>query len=156
MSDVHAWVRRPPRQKQGGQAYAEFLIILPVVLLFIGAVLYFGRVLYVHIAVNTAAYDCARTAAEAMQPGGRQGVQQGVTAALNTLEGFYVDRRGASAAVSFPDQWGRGRQIECQVAYRMSLKGMPFVYTLPNAPQQLTVRSSARLRVEEYKSEWRR
>jgi hypothetical protein len=125
------------------------------VLLFIGGVLYFGRVLYVQIAVHTAAYDCARTAAEAMQPGGGQAVQQGVTAALNTLAGFAVDRRGARAAVSFPDAWGRGRQVECAVAYRLSLRAVPFAHLL-DALLESTLRATARLRVEEYKSEWQR
>ena len=141
--------------REEGQAYLEFLLILPLFLALIAGILYFGRVLYVKIAVDAAAYDCVRTAAEAMQPDGAQGRYQGETVALNTLEGFYLNRRGGSAAVAYPGSWGRGQEVACQVRYTMSLGGVPFVEWL-DVPRQLPIQSTTHLRVEEYKSQWRR
>jgi uncharacterized protein (UPF0333 family) len=141
--------------QEAGQAYLEFLLILPLLLALIAGILYFGRVLYAKIAVDNAAYDCVRTAAEAMQQDGAQGRYQGETVAINTLEGFYLNRRGGSAAVAYPGSWGRGQEVACQVRYNVSLGGVPFVEWL-DVPRQLLIQSTTHLRVEEYKSQWKR
>jgi len=135
-----------------GQSYVEFLMILPILLLFVAGILYFGRVLYTRVAVDMAAYDCVRTSAEAMRGGG-QAEYQGITAARNTLRGFYLDPTGASVAVLFPGGWGRGNQVQCRVSYGVSLKAVPFV-TAMGFPGVHHVRSTTHLRVEEYKSRW--
>ncbi len=140
-----------PSSFQAGQAYLEFLILIPLLLVFVAGILYFGRVLYASIAVDMASYDCARTAAEALREG--QGIQQGSTAAYNTLRGFYLNPDGAQVQVWAPGGWERGEQIRCRVTYGISLRGVPFVHLL-GVPDVFPARSTTYLRVEEYKSRW--
>ncbi|RME40608.1 MAG: hypothetical protein D6796_17020 [Caldilineae bacterium] len=136
---------------EAGQAYIEFLIILPILLLFIAAILYFGRVLYASIAADVASYDCVRTAAEALKQD--NGVNQGITAAYNTMRGFYLDTSGVRVQVWAPGGWERGNEVRCRVTYGISLRGVPFVHLL-DIPNVFPVRSTTYLRIEEYKSRW--
>ncbi len=136
---------------EAGQAYVEFLIVLPLLLIVIAGILYFGRVLYASIAADMASYDCARTAAEALKAG--HGVNQGESAAKNTLRGFDMNPGGARVQVSAPSGWKRGGQIRCSVAYGISLGGLPFVQLL-GVPAVFPARSTTYERVEQYKSRW--
>ena len=140
-----------PFSQEAGQAYVEFLIVLPIMLLFIAGILYFGRTLYASLAADMASYDCVRTAAEAMHEG--NGVGQGRAAAYNTLRGFYMDTSGARVRVWAPNGWKRGNQVNCRVSYGVSLIGVPFVH-LFDIPNTFPVRTGTHLRIEEYKSQW--
>jgi len=147
MKKARAWIP----VGEGGQAYIEFLIILPILLVFIAAILYFGRVLYAAIAADVASYDCVRTAAEALRQ--ENGVEQGITAAYNTMRGFWLDGSGVRVQVWAPGGWERGNEVRCRVTYGISLRGVPLVQLL-GFPHTFPVRSTARLRIEEYKSRW--
>ena len=57
------------RPSQGGQAYIELVMVLPLFLIVIAALILFGRVLYVKIALDMASYDACRAAVEALRPG---------------------------------------------------------------------------------------
>ena len=61
-------------------------MVLPLFLLVISALVFFGRVLYVKIALDMTSYDACRAAVEALQPG--DGVSQGLIAGQATLQGI--------------------------------------------------------------------
>jgi len=62
-----------------GQAYVELIMVLPILLILVAAVIFFGRILYLKIALDMASYDGVRAAVEALDE--QAGISQGVTAA---------------------------------------------------------------------------
>jgi hypothetical protein len=140
-----------------GQAYIEMLVLLPLFVVIIVGVIYFGRAYYANIAAEEAAYDCARAAIEAMHesqhgdsPGGRM---QGVIAARQALAGFYLDASNADVRVAPIEVWGRGQAVRCDVRYRVDMSGVPWLHWIQAEPA-LPVWGSAVGQVEAYKSKW--
>jgi hypothetical protein len=129
----------------------EVLILLPLLLVLIVGVAYFGRAWYAKVAAEVAAYDGARTAIEAM--GEPQGAWQGIKAARETLAGFYLDPSAADVRVTPLDVWGRGQAVRCDVRYRVDMSGVPGL-GLIGADPTLPVWARAVGQVEAYKSTW--
>jgi len=150
-----AWnnIRWALRSENGerGQAYVEVLLLLPLYVVLIVGVTYFGRAWYAKIAAEVAAYDGTRTAIEAM--GEPRGTWQGIIAARQTLAGFYLDPSHADVRVVPLDVWGRGQAVRCDVRYRVDLSGVPLI-ELIGADPVLPVWARAVGQVEAYKSEW--
>ena len=162
MRNIARWrPRRRHESNEQGQAYVEVLLVLPLYLVLIVGVTYFGRAWYAKIAAEVAAYDAARTAIEAMAGGERTGLsgympggrQQGVIAARQTLAGFYLNPANADVRVAPVDVWGRGQAVRCDVRYRVDLSGVPLI-ELINADPTLPVWGRAVGQVEAYKSAW--
>ena len=151
----------PSLRKERGQAYIEVLLVLPLFIVFIVGVTYFGRAWYAKIAAEMAAYDGARTAVEAMGEEGRAGLggympggcQQGIIAARQTLAGFYMNPANADVRVVPLDVWGRGQAVRCDVRYKVDLSGVPLIEMIGANPT-LPVWARAVGQVEAYKSEW--
>jgi hypothetical protein len=153
------------RQREGGergQAYVEILLVLPLYIVLIIGASYFGQAWYAKIAAETAAYDGARTAAEAMTQEARTvwgnahvpgGTTQGVIAARQTLNGFYLDPSSADVRVVPLDVWGRGQAVRCDVRYRVDLSGVPLIEWIGAEPT-LPVWARRMGQVEAYKSAW--
>ena len=137
--------------KEEGQAYIEFLLVMPLYIVLIVGATYFGRAWYAKIAAEVAAYDGTRTAIEAM--GEPQGVWQGLVAARQTLAGFYLDPAHADVRVVPVDVWGRGQAVRCDVRYRVDLSGVPLI-ELIGADPTLPVWARGVGQVEAYKSAW--
>lgn len=135
------------------QAYLELLIVLPLLLLLLAGLMYFGRVFYVKLAVEAASYDCARTLAESLDPD--QARFQAAVSARRTVYGFLLNP--AAAEVRFYETegaWGRGRQVVCAVGYDAYVGNIPFVeWVRPGGT--VRVRAFTAMRVEKYKSRWR-
>jgi hypothetical protein len=150
-----AWnnIRWALRSENGerGQAYVEVLLLLPLYVVLIVGVTYFGRAWYAKIAAEVAAYDGTRTAIEAM--GEPRGTWQGIIAARQTLAGFYLDPSHADVRVVPLDVWGRGQAVRCDVRYKVDLSGVPLIELIAAEPV-LPVWARAVGQVEAYKSEW--
>ena len=134
-----------------GQAYVEFLLVLPLFVVLIVGTTYLGRAWYAKVAAEMAAYDGARTAIEAM--GETRGAWQGIIAARQTLAGFYLDPAHADVRVVPVNVWGRGQAVRCDVRYRVDLSGVPWIDWI-SADPTLPVWARAVGQVEAFKSEW--
>ncbi|HAL62025.1 MAG TPA: hypothetical protein DCP08_06430 [Chloroflexi bacterium] len=134
-----------------GQAYVELLLVLFLILLFVSGILFFGRVLYVGIALDAAAADAARASVETLNDW--RGIPQGIEAAQRTLRGYYLDPAAAGIRVAPLAGWTYGYPVRSDVSYRTYVGDIPFVgWFYPD--QTLRLHSTVFLRVEEFKSRW--
>ncbi|MBU0495607.1 MAG: pilus assembly protein [Chloroflexi bacterium] len=132
------------------QAYIEFLMLLPVALLLIAGVIFFGRVLYTQIALDNATYDGVRAGIASLHSG-RESVQA-TQAARWTLAGYHLDPGDARVQVG-GFLGGRGNLLSCRVDYTVYVGDIPFVDRFfPAAGVPLS--STASGQVERYKSRW--
>ena len=137
--------------REEGQAYVELLLVLFLILLFVSGILFFGRVLYVGIAVDAAAADAARASVETLNEW--RGIPQGIEAAQRTLRGYYLDPGAASIRLAPLAGWSYGYPVRSDVSYRTYVGDIPFVgWFYPD--QSVRLHSTVFLRVEEFKSRW--
>lgn len=137
-----------------GQAYIELVMVLPLFLIVIAALIFFGRVLYVKIALDMASYDACRAAVEALRPG--DGVSQGMIAGRETLRGFYLNPAGANITISPAGRgaWTRGTPVQCGAAYDLFVGDIPGVSGFA-ASSGMPLQSTTWSRVELWRSDWR-
>ncbi len=135
-----------------GQAYIELMLVLPLFLLTIAALIFFGRVLYVKIALDMASYDACRAAVEAMDGGA--GTHQGYTAGINTLQGFYLDANAASLSISPQGAWQRGTPVVCRAVFNLFVGDIPLVSQFASG-RSVSLQSETWSRVETWRSYWR-
>ncbi len=135
-----------------GQAYVELVMVLPLFLIVIAALIFFGRVLYVKIALDMASYDACRAAVEALHPG--DGVSQGMIAGRETLRGFYLNPAGANVAISPAGTWDRGTPVQCVATYDLFVGDVPGVSNIA-AGSGVPLESTTWSRVELWRSDWR-
>ena len=134
-----------------GQAYIEFILILPLVLILLAGVIFFGRILYLKIALDMASYDGVRAAVEALDQAA--GINQGTVAARATLEGFHINAQGAAVSITPMGPWERGQQVCCRITYNLTVGDIPFVGAFyPHGG--FHVSSMTCSRVETLRSEW--
>lgn len=136
---------------EAGQGLAELVLILPLILIFVAGVLFFGRALYVSIALEAAAADAARASVETLNPW--RGIPQGLLAARLTLEGYGLDARDARIELRPLATWSYGTPVLSRVRYRVYVGDIPLVNWFFPA-RSLQLESRAYSRVEEYKSRW--
>lgn len=138
------------RERERGQALFEMaLVMMLFTFIFLGILVVMPRV-YVRLAVDTAAYDCATAAAQTLSSG--RGIYQGQEAAHQTLVGFRLDPSRSAVRVVAP-RWDRGQPLTCVVAYDHGPALLPFMNVLvPN----LSARTEARvsLLIATFKSRW--
>jgi Flp pilus assembly protein TadG len=134
-----------------GQAYIELVIVLPLFLIVIAALIFFGRVLYVKLALDMASYDACRAAVEALRPG--DGISQGMIAGGETLKGFYLNSGAAKITISPAGGWARGTPVQCVASYDLFVGDIPGLSFASGSgvPLQSTTWS----RVELWRSDWR-
>ena len=137
---------------EAGQAYVELVMVLPLFLIVIAALIFFGRVLYVKIALDMASYDSCRAAVEALRPG--DGVSQGMIAGRETLRGFYLNPAGANVAISPAGTWDRGTPVQCVASYDLFVDDIPEVSSIAAGPG-VSLQSTTWSRVELWRSDWR-
>src|SRR5687767_7069319 len=96
-------------------------MVLPLVVVMIVGLLVLGRLLYVHLAILTAANDCATSAAQATHFD--QMMSQGFGARQNSLATFQVSQSvttgGIYSAVSAHNAFGN---VACQVGYPLEVR----------------------------------
>lgn len=133
---------------ESGQALAELAIVLLLLVIFMGGVMMIGPLVYTHVAVQTAANDCATAAAQTLNAA--QGQYQGIAAALESLSSFRI--RPSAARVSVAGAWTRGSPVTCTVNYNANLNWVPAI-ELFNPPTN--VQYSVSLPAQRFKSIWR-
>ncbi len=77
-------------QIQGGQALVEFAFVLPILLLFMVAIIDFGIIFYSQMAVSNAAWEGARAGATIVDPS--QGDQEIIGAIHSAAYGLEISR----------------------------------------------------------------
>ena len=143
-------------ESERGQASVELLLVIPVLFFLIIAVVFFGRILYTRIALDSATYDCARSAVESLRR--ERGTEQGAYAGWNTLEGFYLDASDAEFGIQHTigyGRWYRGTDVTCYARYNVRVGDLPFAGLLYPG-QAVPLYSQIRLQVERYASFWER
>ncbi|CAG0945068.1 hypothetical protein ANRL1_02100 [Anaerolineae bacterium] len=139
-------------RSERGQAYIELVMVLPLFLIVIAALILFGRVLYVKLALDMTSYDACRAAVEALRPG--DGVSQGMIAGQATLRGFYLNPAGANITVSPAGGWTRGTPVRCVAAYDLFVGDIPGLSSIA-AGSGVPLQSTTWSRVELWRSDWR-
>jgi len=164
--DLWPRVRRATRLREdsesGQSAYLELLAVMPLVMLVIVALAYFGRVIYANLIVEVAAYNCTRSAIEAMAQSERAtayegwavgGQFQGVNAARRTLQGFGLDPSQARVQVRALSLWDRGEAVRCEVGLHIDLSAVAWMGVFGGSPT-LRVNADYVGQVEAYKSDF--
>ena len=136
------------QEEQSGQAAAEMAITLIFLLVLLGGVMTIGPMVYSHLAVMTAANDCATAASQTLSY--EQGLYQGMAAADQSLSGFRI-RQGA-ARVDVASTWERGAPVSCTVAYTVNLNA-PFADRFVT---DSTIQYTVTMPAQAYKSLWTR
>ena len=134
--------------REAGQAYVEFVLVLPLFLLIIVGVVGFGQMLYAKLAMEAAAWSGARHAVATLNQ--NRGLQQAQLGIRYTLDGFALNPDHATTQVAVWGQWGRGQQIRARVCYAVRAPPVPFGDRL--APS--TICGSQTLPVYKWKSKW--
>ncbi len=140
------------QRRESGQAYIELVLVLPLFLLTVAALIFFGRVLYIKIALDMASYDACRAAVEAMD--GSAGISQGYTAGMNTLQGFNLSAGAASLSIAPQGAWQRGTPVACGAGFNLFVGDIPLVSAISNS-RSLSLQSETWSRVETWRSYWR-
>lgn len=139
---------RAGRRAASGQSYIEFILVLPLFLIVIAGVIGFGRLLYVKLAMEAAAWSGARHAVATLDE--ERGRSQANRAVRYTLEGFALDPDQAEAQVSVWGQWGRGREVRVRVCYDVPQPPVPMGEAL--SPGRICAQQV--LPVYRWKSRW--
>jgi Flp pilus assembly protein TadG len=134
-----------------GQAYAELVIVLPLVLLLGSGSIFFGRALYVALAVDAASFDGARAAVETLTRS--RGPWQGDQAVRATLSGYYLDAGAASIQVAAMQPTDRGTLVCSLVAYDVNVSDIPLVHWFFGG-SGVRLSTQTFLTVDYYKSRW--
>lgn len=136
---------------QRGQAYVEVILVLPLILLFLAGVLFFGRALYAKVALEDAATSGVRSAVETLAQS--RGLWQGQVAAREMLRAYGLERTEISVRPLAP--WSYGTPIVVRVRHRLYVGDIPLLSWFYGG-RWVELESRAFLRVEEYKSRWTR
>jgi len=128
-------------------------MVLPLFLIVIAALIFFGRVLYVKIALDMASYDACRAAVEALRPG--DGIAQGMTAGQQTLAGFHLNAAGANIAITAAGRgaWDRGTPVQCTATYDLFVGDIPGLSAFAEG-SGVPIQSTTWSRVELWRSDW--
>ncbi|MEM1551079.1 MAG: pilus assembly protein [Candidatus Bathyarchaeia archaeon] len=129
--------------------YIGTILSVPLILLLIAVVIVFGIWGYVGIAVDSAAYSCARMGAATLNP--QRGVEQAIWAARETLKGYHLNPDSASITVY--GYWGRKGNVTCRVSYNINLLPFPFMNFF--GVNSIQVKGGARGGIAGWRSVWR-
>jgi Flp pilus assembly protein TadG len=108
--------RRTGRRAAGGQALAEFAIVLPVLVALFFGIIDFGRVVAIHTATASASREAARYGAAAGDTG--SGTAQyldcaGIRTAAREVAGALVTLPDANIRITYDDGSGTGVTAPC-------------------------------------------
>jgi Flp pilus assembly protein TadG len=143
--------KRSFRPSEEGQAYVELVIVLPIFIILMAAMIYFGRLLYVKLALDMVTYDACRAAVESMDES--SGIYQGIVAGRNTILGWSINPTAAQVSVQPQSSWDRGTIVICRASYDVFVGDIPGIRTfITSSSVHLT--STAANRVETYRSIW--
>ncbi len=133
-----------------GQALIEMLIALPVLLLILAAVIGFGRVLFVGLAVDQAAFTGGRYAAESLNP--YQAAYQAYRASAMNLTANGLDAESMAWQLDAAG-WQRGCAVTNRVGVAVPVGDIPLAPLLFGG-DRVTLWQGATFRIERWKSKW--
>jgi Flp pilus assembly protein TadG len=148
---LSAFRLHPSAFDKRGQGAMEIVLIIPFMILVFAVLVVFGRLVYIQVALDSAARDGARMAVETLSDG--RGPEQGYRAASWALSGFNLRPEQATYTLNTHQAWGRGTEVEMRVSYRPSMQdvmGVGWIFDYTNR----TMTGRAVMRVEEWKSRW--
>lgn len=141
------------RSRRGVAEVLSTILAIPIFLILIGTLMYFGRVLYAKAAIEEAASGGARWATTSLS--GVQGCAQVREAIATTLRGYYLDSAGANVQVQPLTTWGRGTQALIRVSYRVSQRSVPILgLLLGDTPVQTEYRVTIGPYLNRYSNGW--
>jgi hypothetical protein len=126
------------------------LIALPVLLLILAAVLGFGRVLFVALAVDQAAFTGGRFAAESLNP--HQAAYQAYRTSAWNLGAAGLDPAQMAWGL-YAGDWQRGGAVANQVGVAVRVDDIPLAPLLFGG-DHVPLRQVATFRTERWKSRW--
>jgi Flp pilus assembly protein TadG len=121
---------------EGGQTMVEFALALPVLALFLIAIVELGIVLNAYVEVTHAARVGARKASVLRKDGGA--ITNAITAAKDSTSN--LDKGQLSVAVT-PQPWPKGTPVEVRVTYPVSIDILGFVVKSGELEAEATARS---------------
>ncbi len=131
-----------------GQAYTEFIIVLPLLLLLIAGIIAFGQSIYVKLATEAAAWAAARHAVSTLSAS--RGPQQAFLGARYALQGFGLNPNSAYVEVAAQGGWNRGQQVVVRVCYNVPPPPVPYGDRL--LPSRICSRQT--MPVYQWKARW--
>jgi hypothetical protein len=143
-------MRWSDRNAERGQAALEMLIALPVLMLILAAVLGFGRVLFVAMAVDQAAFTGGRFAAASLNP--HQAAYQAYRASAWNLTDSGLDATQMAWGLS-AGGWQRGGMVTNQIGVAVNVGDIPLAPMLFGT-ERVPIRQAATFRIERWKSRW--
>lgn len=135
-------------EDQSGQAYVEFILVLPILLLIVVGVLGFGQQLYTKLAMEAAAWSSTRHAVSTLDAD--RGIDQAFLATRYTLEGFGLDPDSAQSQIIIWGDWGRATPIRSVVCYEVPAPPVPMGEYI--APQRICAQQT--MPTYKWKSRW--
>ncbi|MBN1267631.1 MAG: pilus assembly protein [Anaerolineales bacterium] len=135
-------------QNSNGQAVLEMAVVIPILALLLAASFAFAPLIYIKLAVQQAAYDCALSAAQSLDA--ETGRFQGTASAKESISSFNL--QSARAEIHVNGTWGRSGRVTCEVQYRIAASAFPFHGLIP-LPDSLV--HTIILPAQVNKSEWR-
>lgn len=109
-------------REQRGQAYVEFVMVLPLLLLLVAGVIAFGQAFYAKLATQAAAWSGTRHAIATVNSA--RGARQAYQAPRHTLAGFGLNPNTAQVRVY--GAWGRADDVQVRVCYPIPRPPVPF------------------------------
>ena len=136
--------------KEQGQALIEMLIALPLLLLILAAVIGFGRVLFVALAVDQAAFTGGHYAAESLNP--YQAAYQAYRATSMNLTANGIDAEPMAWQLDAAG-WQRGGTVTNYAGVAVPVNDIPLAPLLFGS-DRVTLWQGATFRIERWKSRW--
>lgn len=140
------------RHDEDGSAVIEAVVGVPAFMLFVGLIIFGGRTIMAHQAVESAAGDAARTASIARSAGDASGTATAAGAASLKnqqvqciTQSVTVDTAGFSAPVGTP------ARVMATVTCRVNLSDL----SVPGVPGSLTVTESATSPIDTFRGKTR-
>ncbi len=115
--------KRKRRRGESGQAYIEFILVLPLFLIVIATIIGYGQSFYVKLATDATAWSACRHAIASLNE--VRARSQAFRAARYTLSGFGLNPDSARVTVVQWGRWRRGTQIRVDVCYDVPSPPVP-------------------------------
>lgn len=111
------------RSRRGFSEALSTILSIPVLVVIVGMMIYFGRALYAKAAIEDAAAAGARFATTSLS--GQKGCAQAQAAVMQVLQGHYLDPSGVAISIRPAAAWGRGAQALVDVSYQVGQNRVP-------------------------------
>ena len=139
-------IRTRTGRRQQGSASVELILVVPLLLLFVAAIIGLGRLTSVRSAVAGTAREAARAAVDA--PTAAQARASGQARGAATAAGYGLNPARLTVQVD-PGSFQRGGTVRVTVAYQIGLADLPSFGALPGS---VTLRAEHVEPIDPYRS----